>query len=116
MTIQRQLRWNVKSEENPTRQTFYFLIVGDNRLINRIKQRTKEQLQPTEDMQTLAGGVKRKSRYELVQFISYRKESPNGINWEKIYKGKIVRDEELYERNSTAALETFVESHVKKLP
>lgn len=112
--IERQLRWNVISNENPTRHQFYFLIINDNRGANRIEQNTKVILQPTEDMHSLTEGAipGSKIRYKLLEFTSYRQNLEH-INWPGIYSKKTIRDKNLYQRQETDGLAKYVESLIQ---
>jgi len=109
--IQRKLMWNVESEEHPPRHQFYFLIINDNRGANRIEQKAKEVLQPTEDMRVLTEGALRGTglRYKLLEFYSYCS-NPTEINWNSIYKGKIFRARNLTKRESPNGLAEYIES------
>lgn len=117
MAIERQLRWNVFSEDDPPRHELYFLIIGDRRQITRIKQRSIREFQPTEGMHTITEGVIKgtKLRFDLSSFMSYRKDSLDEIKWRRIYKGTIAKDEELYARRSQKSYEDFVNKYLPRL-
>ena len=106
----RELRWNARSEENPAHHKFYLLIINDNRGADRVTQKAREQLKPTEELVVLTHGQIKgtKLRYKLVTFTSYLSD-PSSINWAKVYRGKVIRDRELVERDQTDGLANYVD-------
>lgn len=117
MTIERQLRWNFISESNPTKHTIHLVIIGDTRQINRIKQRSQVEFEPTDEMYTIRGGVLESEglRFNSSSFVSYMPGSPTEINWKRIYLGRVIRDEEIYLRQNQKNAEEFMQTYLRRL-
>jgi hypothetical protein len=112
MTIDRQLRWNFQCEEHPPTFHFNFLIINDDRYINRIKQRIIQELQPVENVQELTEGkIKDDLMYKLISLDSYRENIQN-INWKKIYDRtkQTFRDENLTNRKTKNGLANYIDN------
>jgi len=122
MTVERQLRWNVESEDRtedyPPRQHFRFLIINDERYINRIRQRLVIELQPVETVEELTRGKIPGTdlEYEAFSLDSYRG-SPSDINWKKIYdkRKQIIHDENLTKRQGPNGLGNYIDNLIVRL-
>ena len=90
--------WNTRAEHPPEEiHTWYFLIVNEGKITDRIVQRVFEQLQPVDNLteyrdETLRG---RDVRVRCLSFTS----SKIQIDFNKAYRGKWKRAQELYVRS-----------------
>ena len=110
----RQIRWEARSEDNPPQHVYNFLIINENREIRRITQRLSELLKPATEPRTLVEGIvpATRLRYQLITLTSYQNASPDKIELRIVYKGRITRDRELYQRKSVDGLANHVEEQV----
>ena len=92
----RRLYWNAQSTEgDPPKHNFIFLIVNGNREAERVIQKAKEVLHPTEEWQTRTiGTAGKRLRYRLETFTSYREQIMD-IPWGRIYRGSVQRNRDL---------------------
>ncbi len=109
----RQIRWNVRSESEPERHEYLLLIINDAREKERIIQKLMEQLAPTNDMKIVTEGRIDRIPYELISFTSPHPKSR--ISWSKVYRGKSVRDNNLYQRRHPDDLENYIIEHIAQL-
>jgi|SRR3989344_3073422 len=110
--IKRQIRYEFRSESNPTVHHMNFVIVNETRESRRIMQKLQEIFAPVEDVRARASGTVKgtKIKYTLFSFDSYVP-NPLNANLLSVYKGKITRDSTLTERQSSNGLTNYVDSH-----
>lgn len=110
--VQRQIRYEFRSESDPVVHHMNFVIVNEPRQSDKITQKLQEIFAPVEDVRTRTSGAVKGTRikYTLFSFDSYVP-NPLRTNLLNVYKGKIVRDPNLTERQSPEGLLNYVESH-----
>lgn len=112
---QRELRWNVISEDSadiPV-QHWFFVIVNEQREAGIIKQRIREMLAPTSLERTVTEGLIPDSEglhYIAITIDSYQAGKPEDINMHRIYKKRKRRDEKLGSHRSSDGLRTYIEN------
>ncbi|MBU0761040.1 MAG: hypothetical protein KJ600_03150 [Nanoarchaeota archaeon] len=113
--MQRQLRWEVHSQDHPETHEYNILIINEDRKIETILQRASEQLMPADDFQTLTRGhvLGTRLKYQLVKILAYGT-SPHQVDWKKIYRGKVVRDRELRNRKNIDGLPNYVDQAIAR--
>lgn len=93
----RIIHWNRRAEKAPENiYTWYFLIVNEVKMIERIKQRLYQQLQPTDEpVEYVDSTLKR----EDLRVLCFSVESPKlELDFKRVYGGKWRREQELYYR------------------
>lgn len=107
MYKEKHVRYNCrKSESNPERLEWWFLIINQNREIEEIQQRIYNFLAMIEEEKSFGGVVKGTGlRYKLINFESKKKAEWNQLS--KIYK-KVIKDTDLYDREKQDGLENFL--------
>ena len=110
--VQRQIRYEFRSEPDPAVHHMNFVIINETRQSDKIAQKLQEIFAPVEDVRIRTSGAVKGTRikYTLVSFDSY---TPNPLrtNLLNVYKGKISRDPNLTERQSSEGLANYVDSH-----
>ena len=111
--VQSELRWNVKSEENPETHEWFLLLINRLDRINRIRQKFIENTYPIDEIRTRYQGRVPNSRlaYRLITCKTFTI-GPHNVPWRAIYQGLVSRDEKLYERRNDGLLD-YVESLIK---
>ena len=111
--VERQIVWEVQSEDPPEIHHYNFLVINGLREINRIAQKIRFVFRPTDNfMDWTEGNVRRtKLKYKLFSIDSYLT-SPDKIDWSTIYQGKIVRDRRLENRQTPKGLADFVDEAI----
>lgn len=112
----RQIRFNFELLPIEQKTDWWFLIINQQREIDRILQRIYKQLPPIEDSFIESIGVVKgeSTRYQLISFSSYSSKTDVELNWDKIYQGTRSRDENLFRRQATDGLAQFVDKKVAK--
>jgi hypothetical protein len=110
--IQRQVRYEFRSEADPVAHHMNFLIVNDQRAARQISQRLQEILAPVDEVQIRTSGAVKGTgvRYFLLSFTSYA-QNPLNVPLQRAYKGRIKRDSSLAERQAPQGLVDYVNSH-----
>jgi hypothetical protein len=108
----RQIRWNRVSKSDPEEHNYFFLYLLKKREIDRINQRICEQLQPVSDLQIITcGNTSEGLAYKAMSLINYRSVE---LDWKNIYRGKVVKDRNLYLRVSPDGLQRFIDEMMRK--
>jgi hypothetical protein len=107
--VERQIRWDVRSQGSPETHEYLFLVINQGREIERIIQRASENLRPADepeeiDEQRIKGSG---LRYKLVRITSYQV-PPYGVDWSRIYRGVVERDRNLASIQSSDNLREYV--------
>lgn len=110
----RELRWNAIANTSEGKYEWIFLIINDNRETERIVQKIYEELHPIENTLVRTEGAINGTglRYKLISLDSHGK-CPPYTDWNKIFKGKRIKDRELYERKSEDGLVMFVDEQMR---
>jgi len=110
---ERQLRWYVESESDPTIHHWSFLIINEPREIDRITQRIKKYLAPTDSEQIGSERQIPNSRglhYKLVTIDSHNPKKPETINLSNIYNGERTEDRNLYQHKKPDGLANYIDN------
>ena len=108
---ERKLHWYVKSEDNPTTHHWSFLIVNTPDEREKIIQRARQTLAPTDDERIVTEGTIPNSNglhYALITLDSYKRENPDRIDLDDIYQGRKIKDRNLTPHKTTDGLEIYV--------
>lgn len=106
--MERQVRYNFRrSKENPEANTWWFLIINDNRGIEIAQKRIYSLLEEIYNEGTNFEGSypRTKLRYKLLKFDSQKfpkKEDLRKINL------RVIQDPNLYDRETSAGLEKYI--------
>ena len=112
----RQIRYNFLSEPNPERHHWTILIVNDKRTIHRVKQKFMNSASPLDEVSTITEGRIPKSHgLRYLAFSATTFTNPNLFPWNKVYKGPVSRDVELYLGESQDRLSKYIDSEMSRL-
>jgi hypothetical protein len=118
MAIQRIVRWDVRSEMNPERHEYKFVIINDARGFNRLKQKFLEMAKPTDEESILAQGETPVSgiSYFIWQVASYSLQPAEMEKRQReIYRGgDIKRHPDICARQGNKSLVTYVEQLINR--
>ncbi|MBS3088228.1 hypothetical protein J4402_00440 [Candidatus Pacearchaeota archaeon] len=110
--IQRQIRYEFRSESDPIVHHMNFVIINETRQSDKIEQKVQEIFAPVDEVRIRTSGAVKgtKIKYTLFSFDSY---TPNPLrtNLLNVYRGKITRDPNLTERQSPEGLTNYVDSY-----
>ena len=114
---ERQLRYCIRSQENPTKHRCNFLVINESREINAIKQKLFLALQSTEEIAILTKGrVSKELGYELIAFISNQEQPITPEQLRRVYNGTIRKDDRLADRVKTDGLSNYVDNLMSNPP
>ena len=106
---ERRIHYNMVAESPPENVfSWYFLIINEQREIERITQRMYDALKPTQDQIIFDKGNVENS-HGLKYILFCLKSSVCNLDFSQIYNGRIIKDRKLYQRESGASLLNILE-------
>ncbi len=111
--IKRQLWWNFIPNPSYENIQYHFSIINDNREIRNISSRIINELSPVDELEKRTGDAANLN-YCVMSFSSYVHIDERNLS--NIYKGKIRKDERLYDRKTIGrdGLEAYVQKKIQK--
>ncbi|MBD3247241.1 hypothetical protein GF378_01320 [Candidatus Pacearchaeota archaeon] len=111
--IQRQIWWNFIPNPGDRNIQYHFAIINDNREIGNLYSRIIKELAPVDELEERKGKAG-KLNYCIMSFLSQK--NIDFRNLSNIYKGRIKKDERLYDRQRIGrdGLEEYVQKKIQK--
>ena len=108
----RQIKWYCKSDPITEKHHWSFLIINTSNEIDRIKQKIREELRPTDNERQRTSGLIKGTNglhYNLTTIDSYLVH-PRTIRRTSVYSGKWTKDRNLEERKSEDGLPNYIDN------
>jgi hypothetical protein len=111
--MQRQIWWNFIPNPDDENIQYHFVIINDNREIRNYSSRILKELAPVQELDERTGKAGNLN-YCLMSFLSHIHIDYRNIS--NIYKGRVRKDERLYDRRTTGrdGLEDYILSKIEE--